>query len=78
MCGGGRAVAVVVLVNECSETFYAIGHPMGGWKWKLAQHAEEHAQQEHEKPVEKRHGVCGLRWWGRCWAVHGRLALSFR
>jgi hypothetical protein len=46
---GVPAVVVVgnTLANECRETFYTIGHHMGGWKWKLARHAH----QEQAKPV---------------------------
>jgi hypothetical protein len=50
---GVPAVVVVgnTLANECREAFYTIGHHMGGWKWKLARHTEEHTHQEQAKPV---------------------------
>ena len=50
---GVPAVVVVgnTLANECRESFYTIGHHMGGWKWKLSRHAEEDTQQEQAKPV---------------------------
>jgi hypothetical protein len=50
----GVPAAVVVgntLANEQREVFHTIGHHMGGWKWRLARQAEEHAQQEQAKPV---------------------------
>lgn len=50
---GVPAVVVVgnTLANECRETFYTIGHHMGGWNSKLKRHAEEHTHQEQAKPV---------------------------
>lgn len=50
---GVPAVVVVgnTLANEQREVFHTIAHHLGGWKWRLARHAEEHAHQEQEKPM---------------------------
>jgi hypothetical protein len=50
---GVPAVIVVgnTLMNEQREVFHTIAHHMGGWKWKLARHAEERTHREQEKPV---------------------------